>query len=113
MFIIIFLLSFVQNELAFAPIVEILEQVSRVPRQWRQPLINNGGGYVNHIIYWSTMCPAPSSATPTGSLLVDIENTFGSFSVFRERFTEEAGTLFGSGYVWLCEEAEGEGGEAW
>ena len=52
------------------------------------------------------MCPSPDSVPP--QLLNDLTKTFGGVDEFEERFTQVAKSLFGSGYVWLCEDADGE-----
>ena len=56
------------------------------------------------------MCNAEHlvDSEPTGKLARDIAGTFGSFGEFRRRFTELGSTLFGSGYVWLVENGNGE-----
>jgi len=89
--------------LAFQPLVEVLRYLPEVPGQWRASIRNNGGGYLNHIFYWESMCHAPSQEQPTGDLAKAIEVGFGSFDKFQSKFTEAAATLFGSGYVWLCQ----------
>lgn len=62
---------------------------------------NNGGGYYNHSLFWEIMGPNAGGA-PTGELATAINNAFGSFDSFKEKFSNAAGTLFGSGWAWLC-----------
>lgn len=81
--------------------MEILTDINTISKKWRTPINNNGGGYVNHIIYWSTMCKPPNPP-PSSVLLALIDDSFGSFDNFKHHFTEKALKLFGSGYVWLC-----------
>ncbi|KAI0227273.1 Superoxide dismutase [Mn] [Lamellibrachia satsuma] len=59
--------------------------------------------FFNHAIYFACLSPNPANATrvPTGKLLNDITSTFGSCEAFQEKFTQEAASLFGSGYIWL------------
>ena len=76
-----------------------------MPEQWQTALRNSGGGFLNHVLYWATMCPSPSSVPP--GLLDDLTETFGGLNEFKEQFTRVAKSLFGSGYVWLCEDADG------
>lgn len=87
--------------------IEILQRLSEVPKQWQTSIRNNGGGYINHIFYWEGMCPAPRDTLPTGKLAEDIAYTFGSFAEFKTRFSEAGAVLFGSGYVWLCQNRTG------
>ena len=95
------------SPLAHSSIVKILQKITEVPESWQVAVRNNGGGFVNHVIYWATMCPN-GGGSPSGELLMQISRAFGSYAVFQERFTSAATKLFGSGYVWLCENANGE-----
>ena len=88
--------------------MEVLQRLDEVPDQWRTRLRNNGGGYVNHVFYWEGMCPSPEGAEPTGDLARDIAKAFGNFNHFQSEFSSAAAKLFGSGYVWLCEDMRGE-----
>ena len=96
------------DSLARKSIVEILQRLPEVPGQWRTRLRNNGGGYLNHVFYWETMCPAPEGEGPMGVLAEDIAKAFGSVDDFKSAFSSAASGLFGSGYVWLCESSQGE-----
>jgi len=62
---------------------------------------NNGGGYWNHRLFWSTMSPN-GGGEPTGSLRNAIDDAFGSFESMKEEFSNAAMTRFGSGWAWLC-----------
>ena len=62
---------------------------------------NNGGGYYNHDLFWSTMGPN-AGGTPTGNLAAAIDVAFGSFDAFKNAFSKAAATRFGSGWAWLC-----------
>lgn len=62
---------------------------------------NNGGGYYNHNLFWSVMSPDGGGNTD-GDLGKAIEEAFGSFEGFKEKFSSAAGTRFGSGWAWLC-----------
>lgn len=82
-------------------IVEQLQHLNQVPERWRTAIRNNGGGYANHVLYWATMCPSP--VAPGETLLQKINTSFGDMDSFKQQFSEAAKTLFGSGYVWLCQ----------
>ncbi len=62
---------------------------------------NNGGGYYNHCLFWEIMSP-DGGGSPGGELGAAIDDSFGSFDAFREKFSNAAGTRFGSGWAWLC-----------
>ncbi|CAF3401542.1 unnamed protein product [Rotaria socialis] len=92
------------KELAKLPIEVILTQIQRIPEKYQSTLRNNGGGYVNHKLFFSMLRKPTATATenqPTGPLFDAIENSFGSFDRFKEMFTSASVNLFGSGWVWL------------
>src|SRR5690606_22716542 len=62
---------------------------------------NNGGGYYNHNLFWEIMSPN-GGGKPSGELATAIDNAFGSFDAFREKFSQAGATQFGSGWAWLC-----------
>ena len=62
---------------------------------------NNGGGFYNHSLFWKVMSP-DGGGNPSGELADAIDSAFGSFDGFKEKFTEAAGSRFGSGWGWLC-----------
>lgn len=62
---------------------------------------NNGGGFYNHSLFWEVMSPN-GGGTPSGDLAAAIDDAFGSFDAFKEKFSAAAGTRFGSGWAWLC-----------
>ena len=61
---------------------------------------NNGGGYYNHNMFWTSMIPN-GGGEPTGAIADAINNAFGSFDEFKNTFSTAAGTRFGSGWAWL------------
>ena len=62
---------------------------------------NNGGGYYNHCLFWEVMSP-DGGGNPSGDLADAMNEAFGSFEGFKEKFSAAAGTRFGSGWAWLC-----------
>jgi Fe-Mn family superoxide dismutase len=68
---------------------------------------NNGGGFFNHALFWSTMGPN-AEGTPTGDLAAAIDEAFGSFDAFKDSFSKAAATRFGSGWAWLCVQKGGK-----
>ncbi|XP_060066996.1 superoxide dismutase [Mn]-like [Ylistrum balloti] len=103
----------VKESASFAkkPILDILIGLEDVPEKYQTKIRNNGGGYVNHNLYWSVMSPNPNSddREPINQLGDDIIKAFGNFSTFKEEFTKEALSLFGSGYVWLSRDPNNNG----
>ena len=61
---------------------------------------NNGGGYWNHTFFWESMAPRKGGA-PSGKLADAINDAFGSFDAFKEKFEGAGGGQFGSGWAWL------------
>ncbi len=62
---------------------------------------NNGGGYYNHDLFWTSMSPA-GGGEPSGDLAAAIESDLGGWAAFQEAFAKAAATRFGSGWAWLC-----------
>ena len=68
---------------------------------------NNGGGYYNHNLFWEIMSPN-GGGKPSGELATAIDNAFGSFDAFREKFSQAGATQFGSGWAWLVVDGAGK-----
>lgn len=68
---------------------------------------NNGGGFWNHRLFWTVMCP-DGGGRPDGDLANAIDHEFGSFETFQQSFANSAMTRFGSGWAWLCVEDDGK-----
>ena len=71
-----------------------------VPENIRTAVRNNGGGHINHSMFWKIMGPGAGGA-PVGNVAQAIVGTFGSFDSFKEKFNQAAATRFGSGWAWL------------
>ncbi len=71
-----------------------------LPESIRGAVRNNGGGYVNHALFWDVMTPGGAGA-PSGDLASAIDEAFGSLEKFKESFAGAAGGQFGSGWGWL------------
>jgi superoxide dismutase, Fe-Mn family len=71
-----------------------------VPENIRTAVRNNGGGHLNHSMFWEIMGPNAGGA-PQGALADAIQSTFGGFDQFKEKFNAAATTRFGSGWAWL------------
>ena len=81
-------------------IEEVLSNISSLPADKQQAVINNGGGFANHSLFWTVLSPN-GGGTPSGDLASAIDSAFGSFDAFKEEFSNAAGTRFGSGWAWL------------
>ena len=71
-------------------------------------IFNNAGQILNHNLYFTQFAPQPSLPAPTGNLLGQIEKQWGSLDAFKAEFEAKGVSLFGSGWVWLQADAEGE-----
>ena len=78
----------------------ILADLDALPEAKRTAVRNNGGGFYNHGIFWTTMSPS-GGGQPTGELAAAIDEAFGSFDAFKEQFAAAAAGQFGSGWAWL------------
>lgn len=70
-------------------------------------IFNNAAQVWNHNFYWNCLTPK-STLKPEGKLMEAIVEEFGSFEQFKEKFTNSAVTLFGSGWAWLVKNQEGK-----
>ena len=85
---------------------KLLADVNSIPADIRQAVINNGGGHLNHALFWELM--TAEETAPSAELAADIDATFGSFEDFKVAFTAAATTRFGSGWAWLVVNKEGK-----
>ncbi|PHV60283.1 superoxide dismutase SodA [Streptococcus macedonicus] len=84
----------------------LLADVDSIPADIRQAVINNGGGHLNHALFWELL--SPEKQEPTVQVLAAIEEAFGSFDEFKATFTQAATTRFGSGWAWLVVNENGK-----
>eukprot|EP01067_Filipodium_phascolosomae_P000223 Filipodium_phascolosomae@DN1190_c0_g1_i1.p1 len=80
------------------------KSLDELVKEAKGALFNNAAQHWNHSFYWKCMTPAKQGAThndPTGPIKAEIDTNFKSFAAFKEQFTTEAETHFGSGWVWL------------
>ncbi|RCW16530.1 superoxide dismutase [Streptococcus gallolyticus] len=84
----------------------LLADVDSIPADIRQAVINNGGGHLNHALFWELL--SPEKQEPTAQVLTAIEEDFGSFDAFKAAFTQAATTRFGSGWAWLVVNEQGK-----
>lgn len=84
-----------------------LEELVAVAGTLSPAIRNNGGGHWNHTMFWQVMS-ADGGGTPSGELGDAINAAFGSFDEFKKQFGQAAATRFGSGWAWLCKDADGK-----
>lgn len=70
-------------------------------------VFNNAAQVYNHSFYWSCMSP-DGGGEPSGKLLNEINDNFGSFSDFKTKFSQAATGTFGSGWAWLVRDKDGK-----
>jgi len=79
---------------------DLIQGLSTVPEEIRTAVRNNGGGHVNHTMFWQIMGPGKGGA-PTGAIADAINGAFGTFDAFKEQMNKAGVGRFGSGWVWL------------
>jgi len=81
---------------------DLIRNLSAVPEAIRTAVRNNGGGHVNHTMFWEIMGPGKGGA-PSGAIAAAIDSTFGGFDSFKEQMNKGGVGRFGSGWVWLVD----------
>ena len=81
---------------------DLIRNLSAVPEDIRTAVRNNGGGHVNHTMFWQIMGPGKGGA-PTGAIAEAINGAFGSFDAFKDQMNKGGAARFGSGWVWLVD----------
>jgi len=86
------------SDLQNKSVEDLLRDLNSVPESIRTAVRNHGGGHFNHSFLW----PMLRKETSYGGAVADaINSSFGSFDTFREKFSNSAALLFGSGWAWL------------
>jgi Fe-Mn family superoxide dismutase len=81
---------------------ELIKNLSAVPEDIRTAVRNNGGGHVNHTMFWQIMGPGGGGA-PSGAIAEAISGAFGGFDAFKDQMNKGGAGRFGSGWVWLVD----------
>ena len=89
-------------ELAGKSAEDLIKNLAAVPEDIRTAVRNNGGGHVNHTMFWQIMGPGQGGA-PTGKLADAIAGAFGNFDTFKDLIQKAGATRFGRGWAWLVE----------
>jgi Fe-Mn family superoxide dismutase len=82
---------------------ELIKGINTVPEDIRTAVRNNGGGHVNHTMFWQIMGPKAGGA-PTGAIADAIKSSFGSFDAMKEQVAKAAIGRFGSGWAWVIDQ---------
>ena len=77
---------------------ELLKDLTNIPEDIRTAVRNHGGGHFNHSFWWPML---KKEVKFSGEVAEAIKKKFGSYEEFKKKFTENALTLFGSGWCWL------------
>jgi Fe-Mn family superoxide dismutase len=81
---------------------ELLRDLNSIPEDIRTAVRNNGGGHVNHSMFWKIMKPK-GGGEPAGKIAEAIKSAFGGFDTFKQQFNDAGAKQFGSGWVWLAQ----------
>lgn len=87
-------------ELKVHSLEDLLKTVDALPEAVRTAIRNNGGGHMNHSLFWQWMNPK-GGGEPTGELANKLVAQYGSFQGFVDEFTAQSLAVFGSGWCWL------------
>jgi len=86
---------------------ELISNMNAIPEDIRNVVRNNGGGHANHTFFWSIIGPN-AGGQPKANVASAINQSFGSFDAFKEKFAQAATTRFGSGWAWVTVAKDGK-----
>jgi len=86
--------------------IDLVRDLNKLPESIRTAVRNNGGGHVNHTLFWQILGKNAGGA-PKGDLAKAIDSKFSNFDGFKDQFTKAATTVFGSGWAWLSLDRSG------
>src|SRR6476659_8606382 len=86
---------------------DLIKSLNDLPEAVRMAVRNNGGGHVNHTMFWQIMGPN-GGGDPQGAFAEEIKNTFGSLEALKTAFNDAGVKRFGSGWTWLVRASSGE-----
>jgi superoxide dismutase, Fe-Mn family len=94
-------------ELAAKSAEELIRDLKSIPDDVRSAVRNNGGGHVNHTMFWQIMKPN-GGGQPSGAIADAIKSNFGGFEDFQKQFNDAGLKQFGSGWAWLVKNSSGK-----
>jgi len=89
-----------KSDLESKSVEALIADMNAIPEDIRNAVRNNGGGHANHTFFWTIIGPK-AGGQPKAQVAAAINQAFGSFDAFKEKFTQAATTRFGSGWAWL------------
>ena len=89
-------------ELADKSVEDLVKGINTVPEDIRAAVRNNGGGHINHTMFWEIMGPG-KGGEPTGRIGDAIKSSFGDFEKFKTQMNDAGVKRFGSGWAWLID----------
>lgn len=94
-------------ELQDKTVSELIADLNTIPEDIRSAVRNHGGGHFNHSFFWPLL-KLSDHAQPEGALAQAIDSEFGGFDAFKEKFSNTATAVFGSGWTWLSTDQNGK-----
>jgi Fe-Mn family superoxide dismutase len=85
--------------------IDLIRELNKLPENIRTAVRNNGGGHVNHTLFWQVL--KKNGGQPKGDLAKAINTKFSTYDGFKDQFTKAATTVFGSGWAWLTVDRSG------
>ena len=89
-------------ELAGKSVEDLVKGINTIPEDIRPAVRNNGGGHINHTMFWEIMGPG-GGGEPTGRIGDAIKSSFGDFEKFKTQMNDAGVKRFGSGWAWLID----------
>ncbi len=86
---------------------QLIKDIEAVPEGIRMAVRNNGGGHVNHTMFWELMTPG-GAHEPSGDLSQAIQTAFGSLDALKAAINDAGAKRFGSGWSWLVTDQAGQ-----
>jgi Fe-Mn family superoxide dismutase len=79
--------------------IDLIQNLEKVPEDKRTAVRNNGGGHVNHTMFWEIM--GPNGGAPSGALAAAIDRDFGGLDALKDAVNKAGAGRFGSGWAWV------------
>jgi len=94
-------------ELGDTSVEDLIKNLGTVPDDIKGPVRNNGGGHLNHTMFWELMTPGGASE-PSGALADAITAAFGTVDALKAAVNDAGLKRFGSGWTWVVASADGK-----